>query len=101
MRDARENRELPIADPGREEDARKLFPLDMSPDEYAARHAHNWYCFSFDAYRYCDERLERWIHRLGDILFQREGAPSLAELRRQYLTGEERAAIERRAAEEF
>jgi len=75
---------LPLADPGRERDARELFPLDMTPDEYAARHASDWFCFSFDDYRYTDRELERWIHRLGDILFARDGAPSIEELRARY-----------------
>lgn len=97
----REIHKLPMADPGREKAARELFSLDMSPEEYAARHAHNWYCFSFDDYRYSDEHLERWIHKLGDILFRREGAPSLRELREQYLTQEERRVVEERAMEEL
>jgi hypothetical protein len=93
--------DFPMADPGREKDARELFPLDMSPDEYAARNAHDWYCFSYDDYRYSDPEMERWIQRLGDILFVREGAPTLEELRARYLTDEERQAIARRRAEEF
>ena len=48
-----------------------------------------------------DPRLERWIHRLGDILFMREGAPSLGELRQRYLTEEEIRVIEERAKQEF
>jgi len=92
--------DLPIADPGREADARRIFPFDMSPDEYAARHAHEWYCFSFDDYRYADPAMERWIQRLGDILFRREGTPSLNELRARYLTADERRAIEKREEEE-
>jgi len=63
--------DLPLADPARERDARALFPLDISPEEYAAREGENWYCFSYDDYRYSDPELERWIHRLGDILFER------------------------------
>ena len=92
--------DLPFADPGREADARRMFPFDISPDEYAARHAHEWYCFSFDDYRYADPAIDCWIQRLGDILFQREGAPSLDDLRAKYLGDEERQAIERRQAEE-
>jgi hypothetical protein len=92
---------LPMADPGRERDARELFPFAMSPEEYAARHAHEWYCFSFDDYRYADPVMERWIHRLGDILFRREGAPSVAELRERYLTAAERAAVAAREKEEL
>ncbi len=57
--------ELPMADPGREKDARQLFDFTMSPDEYAAREGHGWYCFSFDDYRYSDQAVETWIQRLG------------------------------------
>ena len=92
--------DLPIADPGREADARNLFPFEVAPEEYAARHAHEWYCFSFDDYRYADPAVDRWIQRLGDILFRREGAPSLDELRATYLTADERRAIEKREEEE-
>ena len=91
--------DLPMADPGRETSAKELFPLELSPDEYAAREEHHWLCFSFDEYRYADPEMERWVHRLGDILFQREGAPLLDELRARYLTDEERRRIaEERAA---
>lgn len=64
--------DLPLADPGRERDAREWFPIGkMSPEEYAAREGHRWYCFSFDDYRYADPEVDRWIQRLGDILFKR------------------------------
>lgn len=81
----REIGDLPMADAGREAGARELFPFDVSPEEYAAHNAHHWYCFSFDDYRYSDPAMERWIHRLGDILFQREGAPAVEELRARFL----------------
>lgn len=93
--------DLPMADAGREADARSLFPFDMSPEEYAARNAHGWYCFSFDDYRYADPKVDAWIQRLGDILFRRPGAPALDELRERYLTAAERAAIAARLAEEL
>jgi hypothetical protein len=93
--------DLPMADAGLESSARELFPLDLSPEEYAARYADGWLCFSFDDRRYSDAQLERWIHRLGDILFSRDGAPSLLELRQRYLTEEERNAIAKREQEEL
>lgn len=86
--------ELPMADPGREEMAREIFPLDISPEEYAAREAHRWMCFSFDDYRYSDPRLTQWIQRLGDILFRRNGAPSVEDLRTKFLSPDEVASIE-------
>jgi hypothetical protein len=91
----------PPADPAYEAQAKLLFPLDLTPEEYAARHAHEWASFSFDEHRFSDGRLDAWIQRLGDIFFQRNGAPSLDELRHRFLSEEERAAITRREHEEF
>src|SRR5437762_13457761 len=42
--------------------------LRMSPEEYAARHAHLLGCFSFHFYRYRDPVLGAWVRRLGEIL---------------------------------
>ena len=78
-----------------------MFPLDQTPEEYAARHAHECGCFSFDEYRFSDERLDAWIQRLGDIYFRRNGAPSIDDLRLRFLTEEERAVIAQRENEEF
>jgi hypothetical protein len=61
--------ERSLASPEREEWARALFPLTMTPEEYAARHGAEWVCFSFDDYRYRDERLDVWVQQLGSILF--------------------------------
>ena len=85
---------FPMADPERELAALGLFPVRQSPEEYAARNAHLWVSFSFDDYRYRDPVVNTWIHRLGDIFFGRNGAPSISELREKYLTLEERQHIE-------
>ena len=71
----------------------------MTPEEYAARHAHQWLCFSFDDYRYTDPALQQWIHRLGDIFFQRESTPTIEELRARHLNDDERRKIEQEIAE--
>jgi hypothetical protein len=42
--------------------------LRLSPEEYAARHAHALGCFSFHLYRYCDPVLGAWVRRVGEIL---------------------------------
>jgi hypothetical protein len=78
-----------------------MFPLDVTPEEYAARHAHEWVCFSFDDYRFSDEQLDAWNQRLGDIFFRRNGAPSVEDLRRHFLTEAERTAIAQREREEL
>ncbi len=85
----------PFADPERERQAVAHFPLDQSPEEYAERNAHSWVCFSFDDYRYRDSALDAWVTRLGDILFQRNGAPSVVELRARFLSEDERREIAR------
>lgn len=95
------NCDRPPADPGYEKQARLMFPLDLSPEEYAARHAHEWGCFSFDNYRFSDDRLDAWIQRLGDIFFGRNGAPTIDDLRRLLLSEDERVAIARREREPF
>jgi len=87
----------------REGDAlvRELFaPADlaMSPEEYAARHAHEWGCFSFHRYRYRDPALGAWVRRLGEIFSSDE---ELDRCRQRYLTGPELAAVERSEAEGF
>ncbi len=92
--------ELPLANPGREQLARELFPYrEQTPEEYAARNAHKWMSFSFDDFRYADPELDAWIARLGQILFKRPGAPSLEALRAKYLTPSELEALERESEE--
>ena len=81
--------ERPPADKDRTEIAEQHFSLGLSADEYAARHAHQWGCFSLDEVRYADSNLDAWIQRLGDIFFRRNDAPTLDELRNQYLTSDE------------
>jgi hypothetical protein len=61
------NYQLSLAPPNCEYLAKKMFPLDMSPEEYAARYSEDWFCFSFNRYRYRDIDLDQWIQRLGEI----------------------------------
>jgi hypothetical protein len=86
--------DLPLADAGRERDALDLFPLEMSPEEFAARHGHEFVLFSYDEVRYAHPGLTEWVQRLGDIFFGRNDAPSVRELRKKYLTPEEIEAAE-------
>jgi hypothetical protein len=85
---------LPLASPGREAAAARMFDTSISPEEYAARHAHMWVCFSFAEFEYRDTKLGTWIARLGDIIFGRNGAPTVRECRRKYLSDTERLEIE-------
>lgn len=70
----------------------------LSPEEYAARHGHEWGSFSYHLYRYRDERLGAWVRRVGELLFNDE---ELNRLRHELLTAEERLKIERDAAAGF
>jgi len=72
--------------------------LQQSPEEYAARHAHEWGCFSFHEYRYQDPALGAWVRRLGEILFT-EG--EVERCRQRFLTPPELTEVRRREAEEF
>jgi len=86
--------DLPLASPSQEQWAREIFPVAVSPEVYAARESHRWMCFSFDNYRYNDPALSLWIQKLGDILFERNGAPSVEALRARHLSPDEIAVIE-------
>lgn len=72
--------------------------LACLPEEYAARHAHEWGCFSYHRYRYRDPALGVWIRRLGEI-FSSEG--EVEQCRQRFLTAEELADVRRQEAEGF
>ena len=86
--------ERPPADAGREEFAKRMVAEGFSPEEYAARFGHGWYCFSFGEVRFSDPAVDAWIQRFNDILFNLNGAPTIAELRAKLLTPKEREEIE-------
>jgi transposase len=87
--------ERPPADAGREEFAKKMVAEGFSPEEYAARFGHGWYCFSFGEVRFSDPSVDAWIQRLNDIFFGLNSAPTIPELRAKLLTAEEREKIEK------
>jgi hypothetical protein len=92
------NKEKKLASLDYEQWARELFPLTLSPEEYAARESHNFMCFSFDEYCYRDKQLDQWIQRFAEILH----TPGRCDRdRRQYLTPEEYEQVQRRMEEEF
>lgn len=87
---------LPVAGPGKEKVAIRIFPYKtISPEEYAAKVSHRWGCFSFSRYQFEDIKLHEWIQRLGDILFRREGVPTVKELREQLLSKSEIEKIQK------
>jgi hypothetical protein len=81
--------------------ARQFFSpaeYQISPKEYAARHAQEWGCFSFDRYRFQDPVLGAWVRRLGEILFDEA---ELERCRQRFLTPEELAEVRKQEAEGF
>jgi hypothetical protein len=72
--------------------------LQMSPEEYAARHAHEWACFALHRYRYRDAALGAWARRLGEILAT-EG--EVERCRQRFLTPEELATVRRQETEAY
>jgi hypothetical protein len=72
--------------------------LKLSPEEYAARNAHLWGCFSLHLYRYRDPSLGAWVRRLSEIL-STEG--EVERCRQRFLTPKELADVRRQASEGF
>jgi hypothetical protein len=70
--------------------------LRMSPEEYVARHAHAWGCFSFHLYRYHDPTLGAWVRRVGELL-STEG--EVERCRHCFLSAEELAKVRQQEAE--
>jgi hypothetical protein len=91
MRDS----DRPLIGEEQEQRLREVFPLTMSPEEYAGREGARILMFSLDRYRYQDKHLQAWIRRLGEIL----STPGLlAHYQEQYLTSDELEQV--RAAED-
>lgn len=72
--------------------------LQMSPEEYAAGHAHLWDCFSLHLHPYHDPVLGAWVRRLGEILGT-EGEVERCQSR--FLTPEQLANVRRQEASGF
>jgi hypothetical protein len=78
--------------------AKDLFPYTIvAPEEYAARNAHLWLCFSLHLYRYGDPVLGAWVRRLGEILFDEA---EVERCRQQFLTPEEFAKVQKQRTED-
>jgi hypothetical protein len=85
--------ELPLADPGREEIAERIFSeyKMMSPEEWAARYSHTVGASSFEEYRYKNKVLHFWIHRLHKIM---SNQIEIEKYRTHYLNESELAEID-------
>jgi hypothetical protein len=72
--------------------------LQRSPEEYAARHAHEWACFALHRYRYRDSALGAWVRRLGEILATED---EVERCRQRFLTPEELAEVQKQETEAY
>lgn len=81
---------FPLAPHELEARAREIFPVDMSPEEFAGRDGEGWEAFPFAHYQYRDADLNAWIQRFAEIL----ATPGMVEVyQMKYLTPQERARI--------
>ena len=72
--------------------------IKADPEEYAARFAHLWGCFSLHEYRYHDTALGAWVRRLGEIFFT-DG--EVERCRQHFLTPGELARVQEEEAQGF
>ena len=92
----------PLAREADEDHVRTLMAEVLNPDEYAAIHGRRILVWSYGHFRFQDKEVERWAHRVSQVLF----TPGLLDdCEEQFLQGEEiadahkcRARRARRAA---
>lgn len=68
------------------------FPIDMPPEEFAARDGYGWLDFPFARYRFRDATLDQWIQEVGEILRHPD---KLRECQAKYLSPGEMQLIRR------
>src|SRR3569832_1309854 len=81
-----ESVERPLASEETERRVVETFPIDMAPEEFAARDGYGWLDFPFARFRYRDPALDRWIQQVNEILREPE---KLRECQSKYHTAAE------------
>lgn len=84
--------ERPLASEETEGRVKDTFPIDMAPEEFAARDGYGWLDFPFARFSYRDQALDQWIQQVGEILRQPD---KLRECQAKYLTPAEMQLIRR------
>jgi len=87
-----ESKERPLASEETEKRVKETFPIDVAPEEFAARDGYGWLDFPFSRYRYRDLELDQWIQAVSVILHSPE---KLRECQAKYLTPAEKRLIDR------
>ena len=72
--------------------------IQLTPEEYVARHAHSLGAFSFHFYRFSDPGLGTWVRRVGELLSSEE---DVQRCRRQFLSPDELALARQHEAEDL
>ncbi len=82
--------QLPFASSELEARATEIFPVEMSPEEFAGRDGEGWEAFPFANYQYRDTNLNAWIRQFAKIL----ATPGMVEVyQMKYLSHQERARL--------
>jgi len=82
--------ERPLASEETENRVKETFPVDVSPEEFAAKDGYGWLDFPFGRYRYRDPKLDEWIQAVKEIL---QSPARLRECQAKYLTPAEMQLI--------
>ena len=80
----------PLASEETENRVKETFPVDMHPEEFAARDGYGWLDFPFARYRFRDPALDQWIQAVKEILQVPE---RLRECQAKYLSEAEMQLI--------
>lgn len=84
--------DLPMASKDMEAHVKKVFPIDMDPEEFAAKDGAGWLNFTFNDFRFADQALDQWIHAVGKIIRDPE---KLDEVQRKFLNDTELAEMKK------
>jgi hypothetical protein len=87
-----ESSERMLASVDTEGRVKETFPIDMSPEEFAARDGYGWLDFPFALYRYRDHKLDEWIQDVNEIL---QSPDKMRECQAKYLTPAEKRLIDK------
>ena len=85
-----EPQERALASEETEGRVKETFPIEMAPEEFAARDGYGWLDFPFARYRYRDPNLDEWIQAVNKIL---QSPAKLRECQAKYLTPAEMRLI--------
>ncbi len=89
---------LSLASELMEQRAKEVFPVDMAPEEFAARDGYGWLGFTFADYAYRDKTLQAWLYRVGEII---RTPALLEECQKKYLTEEQRRQVRAYLEDDF